>query len=290
MKIAKTLRITGIVLLVLIIVLIVAFNLFGTKAIKIGIEAGASQALNVPVAVEDVNLSVLAGKAGIKNLIIDNPPGYQNAKLLELGRAQVDLDVGSVLGDTITIDDILLEKVNVILEQKGLTNNIQEVLDGMPRQPDQPKVEEDQPTEKPAKKLLIKNLQINEVAVKVKLLPLLGKKDTFELKLSPITMTDLGSDERVDLAVLAGKILRAIAEGIAKEGAGVLPDEITGPMADTLKEYGAAAQAALEKTEKLLKEPEKVLKETERLLEDTGKVGEELQKGLGGLLKRKEKK
>jgi len=295
MKIVKTLRIMGIILLILVIVLVIAFHLFGTKAIKIGIEAGATEALKVPVAVEDVNLSILAGKAGVKNLIIDNPSGYQNEKMLELGLAQVDLDMTSVLSETIRIEDIQLKKVNVVLEQKGLTNNIQEVLNGMSSESPEPETKEEQPSEKPAKnkKLLIENLQINEVSVKVKLLPIPGKKDTLVLKLAPITMTNLGSDNKMDIAALTNKILLAIVGGIAKQGAGVLPDEIIKPLGDSLKILGATAEVILKETGKVIEEGGKVLKDVgktgKQALDETKKVGEDLKKGLGDLFKPKDK-
>jgi len=300
MKIAKTLRITGIVVLTLILVLVIAFHLFGTKAIKIGIEAGATEALKVPVAVEDVSLSIMAGKAGIKNLIIDNPSGYKNEKMLELGEARVDLDMGSVLSDTVRIEDILLEKVSVVLEQKGLTNNIQEVLNGISSESAEPKTEEEQPSEKPSKKLLIKKLQINGVAVTVKLLPVAGKKDIV-LKLEPITLTNLGSDNKVDIAVLTNKILLAIVGGISKQGAGILPDEIIKPLGDSLKILGATTEAVLKEGEKVLKETSKALEEEtgkaikeveetgKQVLDETKKVGEDVKKGLDDLFKPKDK-
>ena len=82
MKFAKKIRTILITVLILIVVLVIAFHLFGTKAIKVGIEAGATRALKVPVAVGDVNLSVLAGKAGVRNLIIDNPPATRTRNYL----------------------------------------------------------------------------------------------------------------------------------------------------------------------------------------------------------------
>ncbi len=285
MKVFKTLRIIGIVILVVIVGLVVAFHFFGSKAMKAGVEMGATQAMKVPVAVEEVNLSILAGQAGVKNLIVDNPAGYQNKKMLEVGEAKVDLAVLSVLSDTVRIEDIFLEKVSVVLEQKGLTNNIQEVLDGMSSESAKAETKEEV-SEKPAKKLLVKKLEIREVAVKVKLLPIPGKKDTLTMKLSPITMTDLGSDDKLDIAMLSSKILLAIVEGIAKQGVGILPDEIIGPMGDKLKSLGAAAEAVLGGTGEVLKEGEKA---TGKVLEETQKVREDIKKGLGDLFKAKDK-
>lgn len=282
MKIIKILRITGMVVLILVVALVILFHLFGSKAIKIGIELGGTHALKVPVTVGDVSLSILAGKADVKNLIVDNPPGYHNPRLLELGNAQIDLDMRSVLSQTINIDDILLENITVVLEQKGLTNNIQQILDGMSSQPSEPQVEEG----KPSKKLLIRNLQINEIAVKVKLLPWPGKEDTLTLKLKPITMTDLGTDDKMDMAKLSSKILLAIVSGIAEQGMGILPNDILGPMNDTLESLGSVAKVAIEEVEKILKEGQQA---TEKILEDTRKVGEDLKKGLDDIFKPKDK-
>ena len=180
------------------------------------------------------------------------------------------------------IEDILLDKVSVTLEQKGLTNNIQQVLDGMSTG----EPEKEEATKKPGKKLLIKKLQINEVTVNVKLLPIPGKDDTFPMKLDPITMTDLGSEDKMDIAVLTSKILIAIAGGIAKQGAGILPDDIIGPLGDTLENLSAAADALIKEGGKVLQQGQETTKE---LLEDTKKVGDDLKKGIDGLLKTKDK-
>lgn len=277
MKTAKKLKTIVIVVVLLIVVLVGAFHLFGAKAIEVGVEVGATKALKVPVAVGGVNLSILAGKAGVNDLVVDNPSGYQNEKLLEMGTAHVDLDLGSALSETVIIEDILLENVTVVLEQKGLTNNIQQVLDDM----SSPASEKETPSKKPRKKLLIKNLQINEVAVKVKLLPIPGKQDTLTMKLSPITMTDLGSQDKLDIPALATKILLAIVNGIAEQGAGVLPDSIIGPMGDTAKELTKAAEAMLRQGAKVLDETKK---QAEGMLKETQKAGEELKKGLGDII------
>ena len=286
MKVFKAFKIIVIIILVVVVALVVAFHLYGSKAMKMGVEVGATQALKVPVAVEEVNVSLLAGKAGIMNLIIDNPSGYQNEKMLELGEAKVDLDLRSAMSETVRIEDILLANASVVLEQKGLTNNIQEVLDGMESETKEPQVEEDVPSDKPGKKLFVKNLEINEVTVKVKLLPIPGKKDTLTMKIAPIKMTDLGGDNKLDIAMLSSKILLAIVKGISEQGVGILPDEITGPMGDTLKGLGVATKAVMKGTGEVLKEGQKA---TEKLLEETQKVGDELKKGLGGLLKPKDK-
>ncbi|MHC4395269.1 MAG: DUF748 domain-containing protein [Planctomycetota bacterium] len=258
------------VIVVLVLIVVIAINLFGDRALKAGIEAAGSEALGVPVSVGDVDFSIFGGEVGLENLIIDNPPDYQYDKLLELGDARIKVNIRSLLGDTVNVEEIKLDGVNVTLEQRGVTrNNLQDILKTISsRQKNQTQAEPS------GKKLHIDNLEISNVTVKAKLLPVPGKKDTVTLTLAPIKMTDLGGDDKMDTAVLAGKILLAIAKGIAEKGTGLLPDEIMGPMTDQLKELGTMSKT--------------LLKEGGKVLEEGKDLGKSITEGLKGLLKRKE--
>ncbi|HUW19801.1 MAG TPA: hypothetical protein VMW16_10915 [Sedimentisphaerales bacterium] len=85
----KSIRIMGIVLaaiVVLVVVTAVIIGLFADRAVKMGVEAAGTKALNVGVRVGDAELSIMGGKVGLKNLVIDNPPGYQNKQLRKRSR------------------------------------------------------------------------------------------------------------------------------------------------------------------------------------------------------------
>ena len=84
------------------------------------------------------------------------------------------------------------------------------------------------------KKLFVENLELTNVTVNVKLLPVPGKADTVTLTLAPIKMTDLGRDERLDTATLTAKIMLAIAAGIAQQGTDVLPKEMINGLTSVL--------------------------------------------------------
>jgi len=157
-----------------------------------------------------------------------------------------------------------------MIEQKGVTgNNLQDIIKALPKGEKAPKGT----TEKPAKKLHIDKLEITNVTVKAKLLPIPGKADTVTLKLDPIRMTDLGSDEKMDVAKLSSKILLAIATGVAEQGAGKLPKGMTDGMKATLSKATELGKAATEEGKKLLEEGK-----------DTGK---DIIEGFKGLLKPK---
>ncbi|MHC4242833.1 MAG: hypothetical protein ACYSU4_10545, partial [Planctomycetota bacterium] len=100
----------------------------------------------------------------------------------------------------------------------------------------------------------IYKLELNNILVQAKLLPVPGKADTVTLKLDPIVMTDLGSDDKLDVATLTSKILLAITTGVAKQGAGLLPESVTDALGTTLGITAEVGKAAIEGGTKLLEE------------------------------------
>ena len=270
-KTAKILRIILLIVLLIVLLLIVGFNLFANSLLKTAIETAATSALKVKVSLGSINLSILGGKISLENLLIDNPQGYQNPRLLELKKASVSVDIKSLLSDTVKIKEIIFDGVNLTMEQRGISsNNLQDVINALPSGAKQAAGQQQQ--QPGGKKLVINNLEISNVAVKVKLLPVPGKSDTVTLKLAPIVMKDLGTDSKMDIAMLSGRILTAIAEGVVKQGTDLLPKEMT----DTMK-------STLSKTRELVSE------EGKKVIESGKDLGKGITDGLKGLLKPKDK-
>ena len=264
-KTAKILRIILLAVLLIVLLFIVGFNLFANSLLKTAIETAATSALKVKVSLGSINLSVLGGKISLENLLIDNPQGYQNPRLLELKKASVSVDIKSLLSDTVKIKEIIFDGVNLTMEQRGISgNNLQDVISSLPAG------EEKKTAEPSGKKLVVNNLEISNVAVNVKLLPVPGKSDTVTMKLAPIVMKDLGTDSKMDIAMLSGKVLTAIAEGVVKQGTDLLPREMTDTMKSTLGKTG-----------------EIVSEEGKKIIETGKDLGKGITDGLKGLLKKK---
>jgi hypothetical protein len=253
-------------LVILLVVLAAAFFLVGTTLIKSGVEKAASLTLGVPVTIKDIDLSILQGHVGIKGLVVKNPPGYANETLLELGEATVNLDIGSLMSDTVKIQLIKLDGTKLTMEQKGLSNNLKEILDKLPKEE---KKAEPKPGEK-GKNLHINRLEITNTNVMVKLLPLPGKSDTVSLKLDPIIMDNLGTDQKLRIGILTAKVLEAMAIGIAKQGAGLLPDDMVKGISSSLDKAADIGRAATQ--------------EGQKMLEKTKDSGKDIAEGVKGLL------
>jgi hypothetical protein len=245
MKSAKKILAYAVVsIAVILLVLIIGFHIFGAGMIKAVVEKTASSTLGVPVTVKSINLSILRGQVEIKGLVVKNPPGYANETLLELGDGIVNLDIGSLMSDTIKIQLVKLDDTKLTIEQKGLTNNLNEILDKLPKE----EKEAAPKTEKPGKNLTVNKLEITNTNVSVKLLPIPGKSDTVSLKLDTIVMENLGTDKKLSVASLVSKVIGALASGIAKQGAGVLPDDMVKGLGSTLGKTAELGKDAVKST------------------------------------------
>ena len=234
----KILSIIAIVFIALIVVIVLAINIFGDQALKVGIETGASKAMKVGVNLDDISLAILGGKLNMNNLVVENPEGYQNSTFLELGTCLVELNTRSLLSDTVEIEKMQFDNIKLTIEQKGLTSNLSQILDNLPKSEsteEKPAVAEEEGT---GKNLLIKELDINGIEVTVKLLPIPGRADNLTLKINPIHMENLGTAEKINTPKLVSKILLAIAGGIAQQGADLLPMDLINNIGAQLGEQG----------------------------------------------------
>lgn len=264
----KIIKLLFLVVVIALVGLCLVGYLFGEYMTKVGIETAATKALSVGVDIDDLDFSILKGKIAISGLVVGNPPGYAHKELLKLRSARVTAKIGSLFTDTVVIEEIRLEGITLVIEQKGLSNNLQDIIKSIHGS-------DQQPSKPSGKKLRIDELQISDINVQVKLLPIPGKLDTINLPLPPIRMSGLGTDNKLDTAALAKKIMVAITESIAREGAGRLPADMINTMKSTLDQTLKLGKTAVEEGVKLI---------------DTGKdIGSGVVEGLKGLLIPKKK-
>ena len=284
-SVKKLLETIILVVIILVALLLLGFELFGEHIIKTGIEAAGTKALKVGVTIDDLDLSIYKGQVRMRGLAVDNPAGYEQKYLLKLGTGEVKTRMKSLMSDTVQIESILLDEISLSIEQKGLSNNLQDILKSLPKaEPSEPKEEAEK---KPGKNLVVKNLKITNTTVKVKLLPvqiLPDGTDTVTLKLDPIEMKNLGSEDKMTTAKLASKVMVAIAQGVAKQGTGILPEDLLGSMRETLGNLGDLTDTFRKEGQKLL---ESGGKEAQEMLEKGQESGKELIEGIKGLFDKK---
>ncbi|MHC4551903.1 MAG: AsmA family protein [Planctomycetota bacterium] len=247
-KLKKIITFILILFLVLIVAGILIFNLWGDTMIRAGLIAGTSKALQVDVRLESVSTALLRGQVELTNLEIDNPEGFHHETFMTLGYGYIDLDMHSLLTDTVVIDKMQFDDITIVLEQEKKTSNINVLINNLPspdkdETPDSdtdetPDSDTDEPGSGEAKDLQITTLEINGITVKAELLPIDGRADTVTFKLAPIKLENIGTTEKVDTKELMSKIFASIAGGIAEQGKGLLPTEMIGDISEDLAKHG----------------------------------------------------
>jgi len=266
-KLFKKIRTLAVIAVIAVVVVVLGGSVLVDGLVRRGIEAGATRALKVGVAIDHLGLALMSGSAGMTGLAVDNPAGFEAEHLLTLKDGSIQLEIGSLLKDVVNIKDIQLKGAHVVVEQKGLVNNnLQTVLKGLPRS------DGTKPSEPSGKKLHIDNLELTDITVEVKFSDLPGKTDAVNLTLPPIRMQDIGGDKPIDTAGLTAQILAAIAKGVAEQASGILPDDVIGNMQESLGNLSGLKDTLTEKGQELL--------------EQGKEAGRKITEGLGDLLKK----
>jgi len=194
----------------------------GPWAVKRTVESAGTDTLGQDVSVENASLSMFGGTLRLSDLRVANPPGYQDEIMIHLDSGVANIDVWSLLRETVIIRRMELDGVVLIVEQRGLDNNLHEVM-GCVRN-----AEHEGRRDALRKQLRIDSVLLSNVRVRSMLSSVPGGGGTFELALGPIEIHNLGHDEELSLPVLVGKLLQAIASGAADKGLRILPDDTIG--------------------------------------------------------------
>ncbi len=245
---------------IIIVFLAVVIGLVSIDGIlKSAIQTAIKKQLNVDASAAKVNLNIISGTVRISDLKIGNPPGYQFERILEIKSIMVKTSLGSLLSDLIEIEQITIDGIAVTLEQKGSSSNLNDILKSMPEKPKT----EPAKAKKDGKSVHISSVDINDISVTAKLLPIPGKSDAVTLKIASLHLSNIGG-EKSSLSDNVKKIFTEIANAIATEGKNILPSDMVGPIqenvAKLLESVGEAGKQLTKEAEKGVKDAAKALK------------------------------
>ncbi len=99
--------------------------------VKSSIEEVGSEMAGTTVTVESVSVSPFTGSGSIEGIEVDNPEGFETEHALRLGRMDIRLDLGTVLSDTLIIEEIIIHNPAVSVTQKVPENNLKILMDNM---------------------------------------------------------------------------------------------------------------------------------------------------------------
>lgn len=289
MKAIKKIKWLLVVIVLLVIVVVVAVVLYADKVTKYSVETAGTYALGVETRLGSANLSLLSGSVALRDLEVDNPAEFETDKILDCGLCSTQVEVGSLISDTVQVRTIKLEDVKVTFEQKGLQSNFNVILKNIEKLQKKDATKTETKAKKgPGKNVRVDKIEIINASADLKLAPIPGKVDVIPVKLAPIVIENLstGDNQAVMLATVIQKVFMALAKGILESGVD-LPDQLGKALAGSLGSLEDSLGQITTQTDKVLKEGTKAIEEGGKALEEAGKGLEGLLKAPGDILKPK---
>jgi hypothetical protein len=229
-------------LVILVVVLYLARNTIATAVVR----AAAGRALGVPVEVDAVELDFFEGRATVRGLAVSNPPGFKSPLALKAGEASVDISSDST-SSAVVVDLVGVRDVGIWFEQKGTTNNVSAIIDGL-------KSGDTAPAEKPAPKaagpqvsLVIRKLLLERVSVHAsESTGLAGDAIPVAVTLDRLEVNDIRTNASGDglAEQVTSKVFEATMAAVVQQAGNKLPAAIGQGVMDSAKAAGTALEGA----------------------------------------------
>lgn len=237
-------------LAVVLAVLAALAVVFLDRVVLHGFNTTVPAVLGVDASLGSASIHALKGYASLKDMHVGNPEGFKTEGIFDLGEVTVDVDMSSLGSDTIVIDTIKVVGAEVTYEQ-GLTgNNIGALLDQLSKEEEEEKEEaaeeKKEGKEKPAKKVVIKKLDVEGTRLNVAMTAMMGAK--IPVPLPPIHLEGIGEESGGATPIEAvkaiiGGVFQAVQAAVA--GAGDLLGGAAGLVGDGAKAVAQGAGAAV---------------------------------------------
>jgi hypothetical protein len=157
----------------------------------------------VKTTVGSVNLGIGAGKLDMSKFDVHNPEGFKGKTIVSLKSADLAVETGSIFGNEVKVDSLVLDGLSVDLEQVDKRGNFTEILNHI-KQLDLKSSSDSQ------QRLIVKRLVIRDVSAKASL-TLMGKKQfDGSYKIDDITLTNVGGSDGATIAQLTAIVLNNV--------------------------------------------------------------------------------
>jgi len=272
-------KLLGIMLAVIVAGLLVVWlvlSLFLGTAVKTGVEAVLPDIVGAPVTLDDASISLFSGKGRLRGFVLGNPEGFKTDSAFRFDEVRVDVDVASLLSDTIVIEEIYINAPKITYEQGIRSSNIGtirkniEKLAGPKEEGAEPEAEPKKA--KPGKKVVINHFLIEngEVALSATLL----RGEALTAPLPKIELHDIGKEsDGKPLGEVVAELFNPLANAVeaaaaqAKKLIGEGVEAVREGAEDALKE---GADAVGEKAKEALEEGKKGVTDAVEGLFDRG--------------------
>lgn len=224
-----------VVLTLLAVIAVVAIGFSLGPIVKKGVNTVGPKITGTRVELDDAKVSPLTGGGELAGLFVGNPEGWTGDKAFYLGKVRASVQPASLIGDHIIVNEVFIDAPEFVYERRliggsnidALIKQIEANTGGGRTVP-----AADGGTSAKPLKFAVKSFRIQNATMS-----LVAAGQTINVKLPPLTITDLGVAEGgITADQLATAVLKrvlaqmtlAAAEGLKNIGAAALEGSATG--------------------------------------------------------------
>jgi uncharacterized protein involved in outer membrane biogenesis len=228
----RTKKIIAGVLLGLVLVMFLLV-LWINRLAKVAVETAGTSALGVTTTVNGVDVGILTTSCTLSGLQVANPAGFKSDYFLKLSDGGIDVSVGSLIGDTVEVPRLALRGIKMNLVREHQQANYRTIIDNIARfQASRQTAEVDSSH----KKFIFREVVIDDVEVKLDLLPLGGKLTELTVVIDQLQLENVGSEGNngETLARVSAVVVRAVLDAVIEKGEDLVPPEVLGELRERL--------------------------------------------------------
>lgn len=218
------------------------------SVVKAGVNGFGPKLTQTKVVLEGASLSPLTGSGTLSGLSVGNPKGWSDGNAFSLGKVHVDVEPFSVFGDSVVINEIVIDQPEFLYETKFVSSNIKDLLKNIEQFTGSGAKTAETKSGKPIKFIVKKFRMTNAKAslgVGVAALP---------VPLPPLSLDNLGVAEGgITADQLAGAIMKNVLGNIVTGTAGALAQLGSATGANAVEQTKDAAKKAADAVKDLFK-------------------------------------
>ncbi len=276
----KIMLIGSAVVIIIIVLLVLGVSNLG-PIIKTAVNTYGPKITKTDISLSDVGISIFSGEAKLKDFRLGNPKGFKSPNAVSVGSVFVDVDEGSLTGDTIIIDKIEIAAPEITYEKTAGTDNFQALLNNVKSTAATEKSTKTQSKEDTAngKKIMIRNFVLRGGKVNLAAAFLGGK--SISATLPDIHLKDIGKETGgTSPAEAFEKIFAVLYKNITS------PD-VMNALNESLKTLGkdieALGEDAKKQVEAMGKDIEAAGEDAKKQVDEVKQTGEGLKKDLDSI-------
>ncbi|WP_439134926.1 hypothetical protein [Pseudomaricurvus sp.] len=227
MKAFKIVAALVVAVIAVLAVVVVLFLQNIDQLIKSVVEDSGSDVLGTEVRLESSKITLKEGRGALHNLTIANPPGFSNDNAFSLGDISLGIDLKSLGGDVIVLNEVLVSDAKLLVEEKDLTNiNLQTLLNNVKQNTASGNTAKQPVEEKPSEpaedvKLAIEKFTLQGISMRI-VTEQWGERT---LTMPPIQLNNIGSrDNGLTPDEMTQAILKPVLAKVQKEAEDELQD------------------------------------------------------------------